>query len=29
MGEALSGFMGTLITGIVTSAVIAIIVRRG
>src|SRR5262245_18015135 len=28
MGEALSGFMGTLITGIITSAVIAIIVRR-
>lgn len=28
MGEALSGFMGTLITGIVASAVIAIFVRR-
>ena len=28
MGEALSGFMGTLITGIVASAVLAIFVRR-
>jgi hypothetical protein len=28
MGEALSGFMGTLITGIVASAVIGLFVRR-
>jgi hypothetical protein len=28
MGEAMAGFMGTLVTGIVASAVIAIFVRR-
>ena len=28
MGEALSGFMGTLVTGILISAIIAIFVRR-
>ena len=28
MGEAMAGFMGTLLTGIVASAIIALFVRR-